>query len=195
MGGQCRGRSGHRGAAEALLYEWLCKRPVFHDDYLPTFNQPRVHLVDTDGKGVQQIGAGGPIIDGKEYELDVLVCATGFQFTCMTTGTFNTITGRKGLTMTEKWADGTKTFLGMHVSDFPNLLIMAGPQAAGAAFNNVSLIENQVAYIAKLLTQMKSAGSDLVDVNPEAEKNWGEHCTNAESSARLIRDCVSYYNM
>ena len=116
-----------KATAEALkpYYEWLCKRPVFHDDYLQTYNRPHIHLVDTDGQGVLEIGKKGPIVDGKEYDVDVLIYATGFQF--MTTGTFNTVTGRTGATLKEKWADGTKSFLGMHVSDFPNLLIVAGP--------------------------------------------------------------------
>ena len=42
-----------------------CKRICFHDDYLQAFNQPNVHLVDTDGRGVQEIGPSGPIVDGE----------------------------------------------------------------------------------------------------------------------------------
>ncbi|KAJ7110161.1 hypothetical protein C8R44DRAFT_986130 [Mycena epipterygia] len=32
-------------------YPGWCKRPTFHDDYLPAFNQPNVKVVDTGGKG------------------------------------------------------------------------------------------------------------------------------------------------
>ena len=46
---------------------FMCKRPCFDDDYLPTFNRPNVHLVDTKGKGITEIGPKGPVFDGKEY--------------------------------------------------------------------------------------------------------------------------------
>merc|ERR1719261_1844623 len=76
----------------------------------------------------------------QEYPVDVLVYATGFRF--MYTGTFNRITGRTpGVSLSEKWSSGTKTFIGTQVSGFPNMYILAGPQAAGAFFNFVSGIE------------------------------------------------------
>ena len=60
--------------AEALKpwYMIMCKRPCFHNDYLPTFNRPNVHLVDTHGEGITKIGPKGPEFHGATYELDVL---------------------------------------------------------------------------------------------------------------------------
>lgn len=60
-------------------YNQLCKRPCFHDQYLQTFNLPSVHLIHTDGKGVEAITPKGIIANGKEYELDCIVYATGFE--------------------------------------------------------------------------------------------------------------------
>ena len=60
-------------------YRQFCKRPCFHDEYLPTFNRPNVTLVDTDGQGVQQLTESGVVVDGKEYKVDCLVFATGFE--------------------------------------------------------------------------------------------------------------------
>ena len=72
-------------------------------------------LVDTAPMGVQQINERGVVHNGKEYELDVLIYATGFQW--MATSTFNMITGREGQTLTEKWdREGTKTFLAVYMS-------------------------------------------------------------------------------
>ena len=45
-----------------------CKRITFHDEYLPTFNLPHVHLVDTDGQGIERITPTGAAADGEEYE-------------------------------------------------------------------------------------------------------------------------------
>ena len=79
--------------AEALkpYYPYGCKRPTFHDEYLPTFNLPHVHLVDTAPMGVQEINERGVVHEGIEYPLDVLIYATGFQW--MATSTFNMISG------------------------------------------------------------------------------------------------------
>ena len=60
-------------------YTYGCKRPTFHDDYLPTFNLPHVHLVDTSPSGVTEITPRGVCFNGREYELDVIVYGTGFK--------------------------------------------------------------------------------------------------------------------
>jgi cation diffusion facilitator CzcD-associated flavoprotein CzcO len=67
--------------AEALKpwYMFMCKRPCFHNDYLPTFNRPNVHLIDTHGKGITEIAPEGPVFDGTVYPLDLLIYATGFE--------------------------------------------------------------------------------------------------------------------
>ena len=117
-------------AALKPYYPYGCKRPTFHDEYLPTFNLPHVHLVDTAPTGVTRINERGVVHDGVEYPLDVLIYATGFQW--MATSTFNMIKGRGGRTLSEKWqSEGTRTFLGLHSHGFPNLFIMTGPQGGG----------------------------------------------------------------
>ena len=67
--------------AEALkpYYRQFCKRPCFHDEYLPTYNRPNVHLIDTDGRGVDEFTEKGVMFDGKEYEVDCIIFATGFE--------------------------------------------------------------------------------------------------------------------
>ena len=67
--------------AESLkpYYRQFCKRPCFHDEYLPTFNRPNVHLVDTEGKGVDRFTETGLVANGEHYELDCIIFATGFR--------------------------------------------------------------------------------------------------------------------
>ena len=79
-------------------YRQFCKRPCFHDEYLQTFNRPNVTLVDTDGQGVQQLTEHGVVVDGKEYEVDCLVFATGFEVgTTYTRRAGYDIVGRDGM--------------------------------------------------------------------------------------------------
>merc|ERR1719217_652634 len=184
-----------KATAESLTpwYTMGSKRPVFHDEYLPTFNLPHVHLVHTDGKGVERISEKGVVALGTEYPVDHIVYATGFQF--MKTGTFNTIRGRGGITLEEKWSNGTKTFMGLHSNGFPNFFIMSGPQAAGASFNFMSLIEKQCEYISDLLVMIRDEKKcDLVDVDPDMETAWSEFCAEVDRKVTFLRSCISYYN-
>jgi cyclohexanone monooxygenase len=181
--------------AEALkpYYPYGCKRPTFHDEYLPTFNQPHVHLVDTAPVGVSKINERGVVHDGVEYPLDVLVYATGF--TWMATSTFNMVVGRGGRSLSEKWStEGTKTFLGLHSRGFPNLFIVTGPQGGGGSFNFTDAIDTHGDYVVWMLSELRDRGEQVVDVDEASEEAWAEHCRVADISTAPLRDCISYYN-
>jgi len=180
-------------AAFKPYYPYGCKRPTFHDEYLPTFNLPHVTLVDAAPTGVQQITSRGVMHNDKEYPLDALVFATGFQW--MATATFNMIRGRAGLTLSEKWqSGGTKTFLGVHSRGFPNLFIMTGPQGGGGTFNFTENIDDHAEYIVWLLSTMREQQFANVDVTQVAEEEYANHCRQADMQTRPLRDCLSYYN-
>jgi len=181
--------------AEALkpYYPYGCKRPTFHDEYLPSFNLPHVHLVDTAPTGVTQINERGVVHDGVEYPLDVLIYATGFQW--MATSTFNMVVGRNGRTLSEKWqTEGTKTFLGLHSRGFPNLFIVTGPQGGGGSFNFTDAIDTHGDYVVWMLSEMRDRGEQIVDVEQEPEEAYAEHCRVSDIATAPLRDCLSYYN-
>jgi cyclohexanone monooxygenase len=181
--------------AQALkpYYPYGCKRPTFHDEYLPTFNRDNVTLVDTAPRGVSKISPRGVVHNGIEYPLDVLVYATGFQW--MATSTFNMIVGRNGQSLNQKWqAEGTRTFLGLHSNGFPNLFIVSGPQGGGGSFNFTNAIEEHGDYIVWMLKTMRDNGSVKVDVAKEPENEYAEHCRVADITTAPLRDCISYYN-
>ena len=181
--------------AEALkpYYPYGCKRPTFHDEYLPTFNKHNVHLVDTAPRGVSKINERGVVHDGNEYPVDVLIYATGFQW--MATSTFNMIVGRAGHSLKDKWEqEGTKTFLGLHSKGFPNLFVVSGPQGGGGSFNFTNAIEEHGDYVVWMLSKMREDGDDIVDVKAESEELYAEHCRKADELTRPLRDCITYYN-
>jgi cyclohexanone monooxygenase len=181
--------------AEALkpYYPYGCKRPTFHDEYLPTFNKHNVYLVDTAPRGVSKINERGVIHDGNEYPVDVLIYATGFQW--MATSTFNMIVGRAGNSLKDKWEqEGTKTFLGLHSKGFPNLFVVSGPQGGGGSFNFTNAIEEHGDYVVWMLSKMRENGDDIVDVKAENEELYAEHCRKADELTRPLRDCITYYN-
>jgi len=175
------------------FYPYGCKRPAFHDEYLPTFNLDHVHLVDTAPLGVQRIDESGIVHDGVDYPLDVLIYATGFKW--MATSTFNMVVGKGGRTLTEKWQDeGTRTFLGLHSNGFPNLFIVSGPQGGGGSFNFTDALDAHGNYIVWMLETMAEQGAVTVDVEEQVEFDYAEHCKMADIATAPLRDCISYYN-
>jgi cyclohexanone monooxygenase len=180
-------------AALKPYYPYGCKRPTFHDEFLPTFNLPHVTLVDTAPNGVSRINANGVVHDGKEYPLDVLIYATGFQW--MATSTFNMIRGRGGRTLRDKWTtEGTRTFLGLHSHGFPNLFICSGPQGGGGQFNFTRGIEAHTDYVVWMLRTMRERGTGVVDIKQQPEIAYAAHCREADVRTAAFRDCLSYYN-
>jgi cyclohexanone monooxygenase len=174
-------------------YPYGCKRPTFHDEFLPAFNKPHVHLVDTAPLGVNQINEKGVVQDGVEYPLDVLIYATGFQW--MASGLFEKTIGRDGRTITETWAaEGTKTFLGLHVKDFPNLFIVTGPQGGGGSFNFTDAIDAHGDYLVWMLSTLRDRGKKIIDIHRQPQEEYAEHCRQADIMSAPLRDCLSYYN-
>jgi len=180
-------------AALKPYYTYGCKRPAFHDEFLPAFNLPHVTLVDTAPLGVTEINTKGVVHDGVEYPVDVLIYATGFQW--MATATFEMIVGQDGRTLRQKWQEeGTKTFLGIHSHGFPNLFVMSGPQGGGGQFNFTRGIESHTDYVLWMLETLRERGAERIDIKPEPEIEYAAHCREVDTRTRPLRDCVSYYN-
>ena len=97
-------------------YRYLCKRPCFHDDYLQAFNNPNVTLVDCPG-GIEKFTGQGPVVGGRQYEIDLLVYGTGFEpeATPLARRVGHEIVGRGGVTLATKWAEGPSSLFGMLV--------------------------------------------------------------------------------
>ncbi len=180
-------------AALKPYYPYGCKRPTFHDEFLPTFNKPHVTLVDTAPLGVQKINEQGVLHDGVQYDLDVLIYATGFDF--MSRETMGRVTGIDGRTIADKWQEqGTRTFLGLHTNGFPNLFIVAGPQGTGGSFNFLDAIEEHSSYLLWLLSTMRELGHGVVDVQEADEISFAEHCAEMDLASAPLRDCLSNFN-
>jgi cation diffusion facilitator CzcD-associated flavoprotein CzcO len=177
-------------------YRQLCKRPCFHDEYLQTFNRPNVHLVDTNGKGVERIDATGLWVEGVHYEVDCIVYASGFEVnTEYTRRAGFEIIGRHGRTLTEKWTDGMQSLHGMHVHGFPNLFVVGFAQASNFVSNVTSNYPDIGLTLAAILGEGERVGARVIECTAEAERNWVEQIESAP--VRIIggSECTpGYYN-
>ena len=154
-------------------YGLLCKRPGFHDEYLQTFNRPTVHLVDTDGRGVERVDETGVWVAGKHYELDCLVYASGFEFGQDYTGAAAfEVTTRDGLTLAEKWSDGMESFQGMFTHGFPNLFIIGFKQGMGFPINVTSNYTEASLTLTAVLRRARELGWCQVETTEDAERAW-----------------------
>ena len=153
-------------------YRQFCKRPCFHDEYLQSFNEPGVTLVDTDGKGVERITETGVVVAGTEYELDCLIYATGFEVgTEYTRRAGYDLVGVGGETLSGHWADGMRSLHGMHVHGFPNAFII-GFNQGGFTANFPHLLEECAKQIVHVVGAAVDRGAERVEVTAEAEEAW-----------------------
>ncbi|WNG42009.1 NAD(P)/FAD-dependent oxidoreductase [Archangium violaceum] len=162
--------------AEALkpYYYQLCKRPCFHDEYLDTFNRPNVQLVDTDGKGVERITPNGVVVKGKEYPVDCLVYASGFEVSSDYTGMLGfDIRGRGGKSLRDSWANGPATLHGMHSRGHPNLMMFSTIQS-GWAINFVHILDEQSQHAAYIIERCLKRGIEAIEPSEQAQQQWWE---------------------
>jgi cation diffusion facilitator CzcD-associated flavoprotein CzcO len=183
-----------KDTAQALKpwYMFMCKRPCFHNDYLPTFNRDSVHLIDTHGEGITQITEQGPVFEDRQFDLDLLIYATGFEV--QKTGIYNQIIGSDGLDLNEKYSSGVRTLLGVHSVGFPNLFIMGGYQAS-FQFNLTFILQMQGDHIADCIAYTREHGHQKIDATPEAEEWWVQEVIANRGKTTRNEDCTpGYYN-
>ncbi|SOC42722.1 flavin-containing monooxygenase [Ureibacillus acetophenoni] len=165
--------------AKKLLPNYLfgTKRPILDTGYYETFNRENVTLVDVKSDPIVEITPNGLRTENEEYELDVLVFATGYDG--MTGPLFRIdIRGRDGVSLKEKWEDGAavRTYLGIATAGFPNFFMITGPESPSVLVNMPSAIEQHVDWIADCIAYLNQNNLDTVESTSEAEEAWSKHC-------------------
>src|SRR5215211_5364262 len=177
-------------------YRQLCKRPCFHDSYLQAFNTPGTHLVDTDGKGVERITENGVVVGGKQYQLDCIIYASGFEVgTEYKRRAGFDLTGRGGVKLSEHWASGMRTKHGIHVHGFPNAFFVQPTQGANLISNVPHNLTEAAKTIALMIRHAQANGFKEIEVTKEAEDRWVELLLTGAGRMIGSPDCTpGYYN-
>jgi cation diffusion facilitator CzcD-associated flavoprotein CzcO len=185
-------------------YPMWCKRPTFQDEYLPAFNQPNVTLVDTDGRGVERFTPRGLVANGVEYELDVLILATGFL---LATGADSApaelfgipIVGRNGRRLKDKYGSADYgTMHGIATNGFPNLLYPGLGNGAGSP-NLTAVFDIESTHLANVLKEATRRAPDptkvVVEVTKEAEDAWTDEVEKHALWFSVVLGCTpGYFN-
>ena len=179
--------------AEALkpYFHYFCKRPGFHDEYLDAFNRPNVTLVDTYGRGVERITATGVVANGRDYPLDCLIYATGFDFMMAYTRESGLdVIGRDGLHIGEHWREGPRTLYAVQTDRFPNFFFLRLAQA-GNSPNYTLTVEEQSAYVVDVIASCLEAGAETVEAPARAVDAWvAEVVEKAAPRQQFLETCT-----
>lgn len=166
-----------------------CKRVLVSDDFYPALTQPNVALITN---AIREVRAHSLVTeDGQVYEVDAIICATGFatsrkQFP-------QQIRGRGGRTLAEAWETGPSAYLGTTVAEFPNLFFLLGPNAGLAHNSMIYMIESQVAYILDCLRTMERRAIRTVEVRPEAQAQFASEIQQRMQNTAWNSGCTSWY--
>ncbi|HME23118.1 MAG TPA: NAD(P)/FAD-dependent oxidoreductase [Acetobacteraceae bacterium] len=181
--------------AEKLIpksYPYGTKRQPLDTNYFETFNKPNVVLVDAAADGpIEEITEKGIRAGGKEYEFDIIVFATGFDALTGPLTSLN-LKGREGRTLSQEWADGPHTYLGIAVAGFPNLFTITGPQSPSVLTNMPVAIEQHIEWITGCIDWMRKHGKHVIEATPGAQDAWVAH-VNEIVSATLMPKANSWY--
>jgi cyclohexanone monooxygenase len=167
------------------------KRICIDTDYFATFNRPNVTLVDIKNNPIEEIIDNAVRTGGKDYEVDALVLATGFDAMTGSVAKID-IRGRNGQTLNQKWAEGPKTYLGLMSVGFPNLFIITGPGSPSVLSNMIVSIEQHVDWITDCIAYMRDRGFEAMEAKQDAEDNWVAH-VNEVAHTTLYPQANSWY--
>jgi cyclohexanone monooxygenase len=167
------------------------KRICIDSDYYAAFNRPNVTLVDIKSTGIDEILPNAVRVGGKDYEVDALVLATGFDAMTGSVAKID-IVGRDGLTLNRKWAEGPRTYLGLMSSGFPNLFVITGPGSPSVLSNMIVSIEQHVDWIADCIGFMRDRGFAAMEAERDAEDKWVAH-VNEVAHGTLYPQANSWY--
>jgi hypothetical protein len=156
-----------------------------------------VTLVDTDGRGVDRITERAIVVGDREFEVDCIIFATGFEIgTSYVHRQGTDVAGRDGITLSERWSDGMRTLHGLHVHGFPNMYFM-GLTQTGATFNYSHVLVEQAEHIAYVVQEFRRRELSALEVTAEAEAAWVQAFTELGSgpARSFMAECTpGYFN-
>lgn len=180
-------------------YAFGCKRVPLENGYFEIYNRDNVRLVDlratpiaevterglrTQAREEEEGGSGGGEEAGAEHELDVIVCATGYD--ALTGGLRQIdIRGLGGEALADRWRDGTYTHLGMAVAGFPNMFMTYAPQGPTAFCNGPVCSQLQGNWIVDIFKHMQAKGLTKINPDKAAEQQWRDEVMKLAYSSLL----------
>lgn len=169
-------------------YRFGCKRMLISNDWYPALTRDNVELV---ASGVTKITPTGVIAQGKEYEADVIIYATGFEVP--KAGSPFPIKGARGHDLNNDWKNGAESYLGMTVHGFPNLFYCMGPNTGPGHTSVLVYTEPQYRYIASAVSRMLTEGIAALEVKAEKQAEFTHFIDERMKVTNWTSGCKSWY--
>ena len=188
-----------KDTAESLKpwYRFLCKRPASNDDFYPTFNRPNVKLIDVSAsRGVERMTETGFIANGKTYDIDCMIFASGFEASSSLDRRWgiDIIEGRNGVSLYDHWRDGYSSLHGISTSGFPNMFFTGYVQSALNSSTTEQMSRHDF-HIAHIISQALTRGIVALEPSREATEGWTKHVRETAFDSTFLRECTpSYFN-
>jgi cyclohexanone monooxygenase len=166
------------------------KRICVDTDYFETYNRDNVELVDVRAAPIQAITPAGLKTAEKEFELDAIVFATGFD---AMTGALLAIDIRgPHCSLREAWADGPKSYLGLMVAGLPNLFTLTGPGSPSVLSNMITSNEQHVEWVSECIAYMRAQDLTRIEAQHDWQEKWVAH-VNKAADRTLFPRANSWY--
>jgi cation diffusion facilitator CzcD-associated flavoprotein CzcO len=168
------------------------KRPPIDTGYFETFNRDNVQLVDLKAEPIVEVTPNGIRTANREYKLDIIVFATGFDALTGPLVNLN-ISGSQGYQLKEAWSGGPRTYLGLQSPKFPNLFTITGPGSPSVLCNMPIAIEQHVDWITNCIREMRAGGMRRIEADPDSTEQWVAHVNDAANATLLPMASSSWY--
>ena len=173
-------------------HPFAAKRPPIDTNYFETYNRENVTLVDLRSAPIEQITEHGIKTAKAEYELDIIVFATGYDAMTRPLLRLN-IEGVDGLPLSQAWSAGPRNYLGLQVPGFPNMFTITGPGSPSVLTNMPVAIEQHVEWITKCIADLQKEGFEKIEATESATVSWLEHVNAAANKTLLPQAKHSWY--
>ncbi|MEQ8589324.1 MAG: NAD(P)/FAD-dependent oxidoreductase [Thalassobaculaceae bacterium] len=176
----------------AIDHPFATKRPPIDTGYFEAFNRDNVSLVNLRETPIVEITETGIRTTERDYELDIIVFATGFD--AMTGSLLKLgIVGRDGVSLNKAWEAGPRTYLGIQTAGFPNMFTITGPGSPSVLCNMPVAIEQHVEWVTDCIDRMEKQGIDRIEPTEEAVAGWVDHVNEVANATLLPQAGHSWY--
>lgn len=167
-----------------------CRRLTPGPGYLEALVQDNVNFVSDKIASINETGIA--LENGKQIDVDVLVCATGFNTTAVPPFP---VRGKNSETLKDRFAIFPETYLAVMVDNFPNFFMMLGPNAGVGAGSLTLLLEAQGDYIVRCIRKLQK--EDYISMSPKSVrvKDFSEYIGEYFKKTVYMDDCKSWYKI
>ncbi|WP_416899292.1 MAG: flavin-containing monooxygenase [Minwuia sp.] len=170
-------------------YQAACKRLIMSDTFYEEVQRDTVEVVT---EGIERIERNGVRTkDGRLHEIDLLVCATGFEAHKFMRPM--QIVGRDGHTLDEEWAEANRAYRSIGIPGFPNFFTIVGPNSPIGNFSLIMISEMQFAYIMRLVDRIASGEAREIEPSREATDRFNGAIADAMTGTVWVSGCSSWY--